>query len=142
SATRALRHYRNAGLPSSTCVGQIAAAAYAGPMPATMAIARCRQLLEQEVDDRAGEASVLAHLGGLEAMLGNSDVAVEHLAAARSIYDDLGRPTANVRTCAPIESYVARLMGDSERALAILLDSCTTLGEMQNWNHFGTKAAR
>ncbi len=75
-------------------------------------------------------------------MLGNSDVALEHLAAARSIYDDLGRPTANVRTCAPIEAQVARLMGDSERALAILQDSCATLGEMQNWNHFGTQAAR
>ena len=135
-------HYRNAGLPSSTCIGQIAAAAYAGPMPATAAIARCQALLNDEVDDRAGEASVLAHLGGLEAMLGHSDLAVERLTVARSIYDDLGRPTANVRTCAPIEADIARLTGDSEGALAILLGSCATLDEMQNWNHFGTQAAR
>jgi hypothetical protein len=33
-------------------------------------------------------------------------------------------------------------MGDSESALAILLDSCAILEEMQNWNHFGTQTAR
>jgi tetratricopeptide (TPR) repeat protein len=140
-ATRALEHYRRAGFPSSTCIGQIAASAYFGPLPARAAKARCAELLETAIDDRAGEATVLAHLGGLEAMLGRFDDAFARLAVARSIYCDLGRVTAVARTCAPIEAQTARLMGDPERARWTLVESCEMLREATNWSHFSTQAA-
>ncbi|HEY6053800.1 MAG TPA: hypothetical protein VIU86_07690, partial [Gaiellaceae bacterium] len=140
-AAQALGHYRAAGLPSSTCIGHLAAAAYFGPLPASAGVARCLDLLEHEVDDLAGEATVLAHLGGLEAMLGRFEGAWERLAAARAIYRDLGRPTAIVRTCAPIEADAARWAGDLERERATLIDSCAILRELQNWTPFATQAA-
>ena len=140
-ATQALEHYRSAGFPSSTCIGQIAASAYYGPMPARAAKARCAELLETEIDDRAGEATVLAHLGGLEAMLGEFDDAFAHLAIARATYRDLGRDTAVARTCAPIEAQAARLLGDPERARSILVESCEMLRVTKNWSHLSTQAA-
>ncbi len=139
-ATRALPHYRNAGLPTSTCVAQIVAAAYFGPLPAGEGVARCHHLLGQ-ADDLAGRAAVLVHLGGLEAMLGQGDAARERLAAARSIYVDLGRPTAIARSCAPIEADVARWAGELGQARAILLESCEQLRALSNWSHFGEQAA-
>jgi tetratricopeptide (TPR) repeat protein len=140
-ATRALAHYRRAGFPTSTCIGHIAASSYFGPMAAREATERSLELLQSDVDDRAAEATVLAHLGGLEAMLGRFDDAFAHLAVARATYQDLLRPTAVVRTCAPIEAQSARLWGDPERASAILTESCTTLREMQNWSPLSTQAA-
>ena len=139
-ATRALSHYRSAELPTSTCAAQIAAAAYFGPLPAGAGAARCRRLLE-EADDLAGRAAVLAHLGGLEAMLGRGDDARERLDEARAIYTDLGRSTAIARSCAPIEADACRWAGDLERARAILLESCEQLRALSNWSHFGEQAA-
>jgi class 3 adenylate cyclase/DNA-binding winged helix-turn-helix (wHTH) protein len=141
SAERALRHYREAAFPTATCVGHIAAALYFGPTQAADGVVRCTQLLEREVEDRSGEANVLAHLAGLQAMLGNFDDARELSAAARQIYVDLGQPTALVRTCAPLEAAAERLSGDAERAIAILVDSCNELRDMRNWSSLSTQAA-
>ena len=141
SAERALGYYRRAGAPVATCVGQIAAALYFGPTSATTAVARCFELLDHEVEDRAGEANVLAHLGGLQAMLGGFDAAREQLARARQIYDDLGQPTAVARTCAPLDAVVARLAGDPETAARALTASCEALQAMRNWTPLSTQAA-
>ncbi len=141
SAERALEYYRRAGMPSSTCISQIAAAAYYGPMPVGEAIDHLKHLLEDEVDDRAGEASVLAHTGGLESMRGNFDEAADLLKRARAMYEELGRPTAIARTCAPLEAEAARLRGDLEHAERVLRESCTALRQTRNWNHFGSQAA-
>jgi len=140
SAERALRHYRDAGFPTATCVGHIAAALYYGPTPAPVGVDRCTELLEREVEDRSGEANVLAHLAGLQAMLQRFDDAMELLARARQTYADLGRPVAIARTCAPLEAAVARLGGDTDRAARILTESCEALREMRNWNHLSTQA--
>jgi tetratricopeptide (TPR) repeat protein len=74
-------------------------------------------------------------------MLGRFDDGVELLERASAIYDELGRPASIARTCAPISADVARLMNDDPRAEAVLRDSCSTLREIENWNHFGTQAA-
>src|SRR5262249_47194552 len=127
-------------MPTSTCIGHIAAAAYFGPMDADAAAERCRGLLE-EVEDRPGNASVAAHLGGLEAMRGRVDAGLELLASARAIYTDLGWLTSVARTCAPIEAETARWAGDDERARVVLDESCEFLREQGNWSHFGAHAS-
>ena len=141
SAERALRYYRDAGFPLSTCVGHIAAALYFGPANASVGIVRCTELVERDVEDRSSEANVVAHLGGLQAMLGNFDEAFELVARAREGYVDLGRPIAVARTCGPVEAAIARLAGDPEKASRLLLESCEALREMRSWSHLGTQAA-
>jgi DNA-binding SARP family transcriptional activator len=140
-ASRALEHYRRLGFPSSTCIGQICAATYYGATPADDGVARLVRLLDEEVDDLLGEAAVLAHLGGLEAMRGNVADGDAALSRARTIYEDVGRAPALARTCAPIEAESARLAGDLVRAAAILEASCDILSWSRNWSHFGTQAA-
>ena len=141
SAERALSHYRDAGFPTATCAGHIAAALYFGPTPAADGVVRCTGILDNEVEDRSGEANVLAHLAGLQAMLGKFDDARELLGDARQIYADLGQRTALVRTCAPLEAAAARLSNDAEKAAAILVASCTELRDMRNWSPLSTQAA-
>ena len=141
SAERALEEYRAAGWPSATCVGHIAAAAYGGPTPAAAGIATCRRLLEHDVEERAGEASVLAHMGGLHAMLGDAEEAAQLLERSRALYVDLGRVLSLATTCAPIEADVARLGGDFEKAAQILRQNCIALEEAHRWFHLATQAA-
>jgi len=140
-ATRALEHYRAAGWPPATCVGHIAAAAYGGPTPATEGVTRCRALLEHDVVDRASEANVLAHLGGLQAMLGSFDEASHLLERARAGYVELGRKPQVLLTCAPIEAEKARLTADNDAAAEILLESCLALHAEHRWFHLATQAA-
>jgi DNA-binding SARP family transcriptional activator len=141
SAERALVEYRSAGWPPATCVGQIAAAAYGGPTHAAAGAARCLELLQNDVDDRAGEANVTAHLGGFEAMLGRFDEAEASLARSRSLYLDLGRAPTVITTVAPIQAAAARLAGKPEAAEAILQGSCASLKESHLWFNLATQAA-
>src|SRR5207237_5927859 len=99
AAERALVHYRNAGWPAATCLGQIAAALYYGPAPVDRAIARCEELLADESSGRAGEANVLAFLGGLRAMQGCFDDARFAIARASAILDELGQVGAAALSC-------------------------------------------
>jgi DNA-binding SARP family transcriptional activator len=140
AAARALAHYRRAGLPTSTPVAQIAAAAYYGPMHVDRAVERLVRL-EQDVDDLPGEATLLAYRGALESLRGESASARDLLGRARSAYSELGRKPALLMTCAPLEAEAARLDGDPERAAAILFESCTSLREERRWSHFASQAA-
>jgi tetratricopeptide (TPR) repeat protein len=140
SAERALGHYRRLGLPSSTCIAQIAAAEYHGPVPVENAIEHVSDLLAR-VDDLPGEATLLAYLGGLESMRGKAAESSELLSRGRSLFVELGRPTGLVRTCAPLEAEGARLVGDYERAAETLLESCRILRESRSWSHFATQSA-
>jgi class 3 adenylate cyclase len=140
-AERALKHYRRAAWPPATCIGHIAAAAYGGPTPAPAGVARCVDLLESEVEDRASEANVLAHLGGLQGMLGRFVEAQELLERSRTLYLDLGRAPQILLTCAPIEAAIARLAGKPEAAASILRQSCLTLQRAHRWFHLATQAA-
>ena len=142
AAERALGHYVRAGFSPATCVGHIAAALYFGPTPVDAAIARCRALLVEHVDDIAGEAGVSAHLGGLVAMTGAWDEAAALLERGRSLYGELGRTTSVERTCGPIEARVARLRGDLEGAAAILRANCDALVDEGDAFHLTTQAAQ
>ena len=70
---RALALLPTDGLPTATCLGQIAAALYWGPTPVPTAIERCEELLDDDAlgDLRAGDRRPF--LGGLHAQRGDFD---------------------------------------------------------------------
>ena len=73
AAELALEHYRAVGWPTSTCVGEIAAALYWGATPVDAAALRCEELLDDETLDLPGAAYLRAFLGGLPAQHGGFD---------------------------------------------------------------------
>ncbi len=141
AAERALVHYRRGGWPASTCIGHIATALCQGPTPVATGIARCSELLEQEVDSLVGEAAVSAPLGWLYAMSEEFAEASKLLERARSIYLELGLRPSLLRTLLPTEARVALLNGDAVRAAALYQDICEELTEARGGFHLATQAA-
>ncbi|HEY1369676.1 MAG TPA: BTAD domain-containing putative transcriptional regulator [Gaiellaceae bacterium] len=141
SAERARVHYRQAAWPVSTCLAQIAAALYYGPTPVPQAIRRCEELLQNEVDDRAAEANVLAYLAGLEAMRGRFERCDDMLGKARRTFEELGQPTAVALTYAPVAADAAVLSGDARTAELALRDACTFLEQARHWSELSVRAA-
>ena len=140
AAEHALDHYRRAGYPTSTCIGQIAEALYYGPTHVSTAIARCEQLLDEEPLDHAGGANVLLYLGGLEAQRGGFERARELISSARATYEDLGQLTAAV-ACAAVLGDVALLAGDTVEAEGALRELSEALTRSRDWAHFPEAAA-
>jgi DNA-binding SARP family transcriptional activator/Cdc6-like AAA superfamily ATPase len=100
-----------------------------GPTPATEAIERCRQIVEDVAGDRRAEGLVTIILGWLEAMRGDFETAREHARRGRSILDDLG---TNVLAASTVSSEIEMLAGDpaaAERDLRRDYDALTELGE-------------
>jgi hypothetical protein len=113
AAERALRHYKAAGWPTSTCVGEIAAALYWGPARIDDAVRRCELLLRDDRLDLQGEAYVRAFLGGLIAQRHEFDRARQLVDAARASLDDLGMLAAAETYCLPVLGDVELLAGDA-----------------------------
>jgi DNA-binding SARP family transcriptional activator len=141
AAERAVTYYRHAGWPTTTLIGHIATSVYLGPTPVSKGIARCQALLEHEAVDLPGEANVSAHLGGLQAMAGRFAEAETLLQRARSIYQELARTPAILRTLSPIEARAARLRGDLDLAVETYRRSCEALVETHGGFHLATQAA-
>jgi hypothetical protein len=112
AAGRAILHYRRAGWPTSTCIGELAGALYFGPTPAPAAVARCEQLLDHEADDRTAEANVLVFQGGLTAMLGQFDDARALVERARATYEELGQVQLAATYGSAVAAGVDLLAGD------------------------------
>jgi class 3 adenylate cyclase/predicted ATPase len=140
SAERALLHYRNAGWPISTCVGEIAAALYYGPTPVPMGISRCEELLHEEGLDRAGKANVLAFLGAFVAQRGEFDEARASIAAARATHEDLGQRTAAATFGEALFADVELLAGDATAAEQILRQLCAELERRSEYSHLASRA--
>ena len=119
-AEQALKHYNAAGWPTSTCLGELAAAFHWGPTPVNAAVARCDQLLRHEVKDRAGNAYVTAFLGGLIAQQRDFHRARELVHSAGATLHDLGMRAAATTFCATVLSEVETLAGELEVAERIL----------------------
>ena len=92
---RALVHYRRSGWSASGCLAEMASALLYGPTPVAEALVRCEELLD-EATDRAGQANVLAFMGGLEAIDGRFDDARLHVRRGR---DDLRGDRRDPRSC-------------------------------------------
>jgi DNA-binding SARP family transcriptional activator len=100
---RALAHYRRTSWSVATCVGDLASALLLGPVPATAARARCRELLDDPEHDRLARAHVQVALAGLEAMLKRFAEARRLIARARTVYEESG--------------FVLAVAGRSDRSL-------------------------
>ena len=140
AAERALAHYKSSKWPTSTCLGEIASALYNGPTPVVRAIARCEELLIDEVPDRVGRANVDVFLGGLRAQLGDFDDARNLVASATKTYDDLGQRAAAAIYARAILGEVELLAGEVDAAEQIFRALCTELDEMHAYSNLASTA--
>jgi class 3 adenylate cyclase/tetratricopeptide (TPR) repeat protein len=131
---RALVHARRAAdrRQQAYILGRLGFSAQWGPTPVPLAIARCREIVEQADGDRLIEAGVLRYLACLEARLGRFDEGRSLAARAREGFEDLGmRLTAEaVRAFSSAEIEI--LAGDyaaAERELRAAANALAAMGE-------------
>ncbi|HEX2433209.1 MAG TPA: BTAD domain-containing putative transcriptional regulator [Gaiellaceae bacterium] len=141
AAERALVHYRNAGWPTSTCLGEIAAALLYGPTAVPDAIHRCEQLRVTDVSDRIGEANVIVFLGGLAAQQGHFAQARELIGWARDAYEELGHRAQAWNYCATVLGDVELLAGQYAVAEAVLRSLCEELERTHDYSHLASRAS-
>ena len=143
AAERSIEHYRRAGWPAATCLGQLGMALYYGPAPAQNAVSRCEQLLANADAGRAGTAHVLRFLAGLVAMVNDFELARTYSDQARSIFDDLGQTSAAVHSGA-VSGDIELLAGDAEaarRQFESLCRFCEESGEFGLLSTYATDLA-
>ncbi len=140
ASERALVSYRRAGLPVATCLGQLSQALYQGPRPAPEATARCERLLLQDAAGPAGEANVLAFLGGLLAMQGRLQDGRDLVARAHEIFDELGQFGLAAASCGKVGGAIEFFAGDWHAAELVLLESCERLRSARLNSAFATGA--
>jgi ATP/maltotriose-dependent transcriptional regulator MalT len=118
------------GWSTAACLGDLSAALYYGPTPVGEAIDRCRSLLRSA--DLAGQAGVLAFVGGLEAMLGRFDEARGLVDRAQGMYEALGNTAFAQGTCGTVRGQIELLAGDpiaAERALRTSYEALESMGD-------------
>jgi len=141
AAEQALVHYRRAGSPPATCLGQIAAALYWGPEPVESAASRCAELLAHAAADLDSRAHLGAYLGGLEAQRGNFDRARSLVADARQAYEDLGHAAAVATHCDGVAGDIELLAGDQRAAHRAFLAACSYFESTGYHSEQATRAA-
>jgi class 3 adenylate cyclase len=141
SARRALTHYQRCSWPTSTCLGEIAAAIYLGPTPVPDAIALCEQLLSDHNVDRFGAANVRVFLGGLVAMSGKFEAARSLVSDARRTYDDLGLRVSAATHLLAIVGDIELLAQEPVAAEMALREVCAELERIGDVNHLSTRAS-
>ena len=119
-ADRALQCYKAAGWPTSTCLGELAAALYWGATPVEQAVTRCEQLLRDEVNDHVGGAYVSAFLGGLVAQRHDFQRARQLVNSAQITFHDLGMSLGAATFCSQVLSEIEQLAGDVDEGERIL----------------------
>jgi len=141
SAERALEHYRAAAWPTSTCVGEIAAALYWGPTPIAEAVDRCELLLRDESLDLPGTAYARTFLGGLLAQRRDFDRARELVDSARATLDELGLRAATETYCTPVLADIELLAGNAATSERILRELCDQLARAKDHSHLASRAS-
>jgi DNA-binding SARP family transcriptional activator/tetratricopeptide (TPR) repeat protein len=126
AAERGLAYYRRTGWSGAGCLVELGAALFYGPMPASAALARCEQLLD-EATDRLGTAHALVYLGGMHALGERYEEALALLADADRIYDELGEDHTQADHSGRIRGLVHLLVGDPEHAEATFAETCAAL---------------
>jgi DNA-binding SARP family transcriptional activator len=139
AAERALVHYERGGSSAAALLGDLAAALYYGPTSVAAAVRRCRSLVETA--DLAGEANVLAFLGGLEAMRGRFPEARRLVDRAETLYGDLGNAALAHGNCGTLRGQIELLADDPVAAEDALRTSYEALASMGDRAHVATRAA-
>jgi predicted ATPase len=106
----------------------IASSLWWGPTPASESISRCELMREEVRDSPESEAAILRHLGSLQAMMGEFDLARQLLAMSNAAYADLGL-TLNAAT-SQSEAIVELLAGNPAAAEESLRKGYRALEEM------------
>jgi DNA-binding SARP family transcriptional activator len=140
AAERALVHYARSGWPTSSCVGEIAAALHYGPTPVEEALARCDELVGDPATDSVGRANVTVYTAGLVAQLGDFDRARALVADARETFDDLGQRTAATNSCSTVLGEIELLAGDWASAELVLRELCAELEQLEDLSHLASRA--
>jgi len=137
---RALIHYHRSRWSASGCLQDLASALFYGPTPLAEALDRCEELLD-EATDLAGQANVLAFMGGLEAIDGRFDVARRHVTEAATTYEEIGEVYARANSSGRVLGRIEMLSGDAAKAGRVLEDCCRTLERVHDSAGLSTVAA-
>jgi DNA-binding SARP family transcriptional activator len=140
AAERALEHYRAAAWPTSTCVGEIAAALYWGPTPVGDAVARCEQLLRDESSPVAG-AYLQSFLGGLVAQRDEFERARDLVGSARGTLEDLGLRSSVLTYCSTVLGEIELLAGEGASAERVLRELCDELQQSRDFSQLASRAS-
>ena len=139
AAERALTHYRAAGWPSSTCLGELAGALYWGPTPVTEAIERLEHYVHDA--DSIGAAYLATFLGGFRAQLGEIPDARANVLAAHQTLMGYGHRTAAFGYCYTVLGEIELLARDGPAAAATLTTLCEGLRERGDLSHLASRAS-
>ncbi len=139
ASARAVEYYKRAGWSASTTLNTLGAALFFGPKPVNEAIVQLETLLREFDRDHASQANVLLWLGGLTAMRGSLADAREHVAAAKTLYVQLGLTTAE-EDCARMLGFVEMLAGNPRAAEAHFRGSCAALQRLGRTQVLATRA--
>ena len=140
---RALDHARRAGdrRQEAEILGQLGFAALFGPMPVADGIARCREVLERERDNRVVEPAISRYLAVLEARLGRFDEARTLAARTVELYDELGMRLFAQAASAMARGDIELLAGDFVAAEEVLRPGLDALEEMGDQGYRSSVAA-
>jgi len=137
---QALVYYRESRWPTYTCLGELAAAMYYGPAFVPDAVARCEQLVREEVADRVASAHLRVFIGGLIAQRGNFVEGRELVADAAATYNDLGNVVSAATYSTPVLADIELLTGDAVGAEVLLRELCEELDRMRDYGHLASRA--
>ena len=115
-------------------------ASWYGPLPLAEGIARCEQILVEQHDRPALEASALQSLAVLQAMNGAFAEARRLVAASRAIRRDVGQ-LVGAAASAIDEGIVELLAGDLRAAARTLRDGAEELERLGEKGYYSTAAA-
>ena len=139
---RALTYYRRTAFPAGTCLGQIAAALYWGPVPVPAAVAKCQDLLESDGELLTARAAVLVYLGGLHAQAGRFEDAWRLVAEAEHTYEELGATATRFVQCGAVAADVHLLEDRYADAELALREQCAFFDRASDRAHLGVRAAK
>jgi len=140
-AERALVHYRAAPWPTSTCLGEIAAAHYWGPTPVEAAVTRFEQLLDDPSTDIIGTAYVNTMLGGILAQRGDVERGRALVESARGALEELGHRVTALTYCATVRGEIELLVGDGDAAEPIFRAICDGLASTRDHSQLASRSS-
>jgi len=141
SAARALEHYKAAKWPTTSSMGELAAALYWGPTPVTDAVRSCEALLRDEVTTHAGTALLNTFLGGLAGQLGDFERGRSLVKSARLTLEDLGLGDNATTYCAPVLAEVELLADRAPVAERLLRELCVLLESANQLSRLASAAS-
>ena len=113
-----------------------------GPAPVEEGLTRCTALLEEAGGGRFAEGSILVARGALEAMAGRIEESRKWGDRGRAMLEDLGQVVVSTMAAASRTGLAEEILGDLERAEAIMRPAVETLFAMGEKSFVSTLAAQ